>query len=116
MSASSSSVVDTTGWVYAGELAELDDDVPVTVDVDGDPVCLVRRGGGVRALLDICSHQDYPLSQGEVTGDSIECCVHGACFDLTTGTALSLPATEPVPVFPVQVREGKVYVTSPETG
>lgn len=110
MSVLSPSAVDASEWQYAVGLAELDDDVPVSVDVDGVPVCLVRRGRRVRALLDVCSHQDYPLSQGEVTDDTIECCVHGACFDLSTGAALTLPATEPVPVYPVRLWAGKVYV------
>lgn len=97
-------------WQYAAELADLDDGVPTAVEVDGTPVCLVREGHRIHALLDICSHQDYPLSQGEVAGDVLECCVHGACFDLSTGSALTLPATEPVPVYPVKVREGEVFV------
>jgi 3-phenylpropionate/trans-cinnamate dioxygenase ferredoxin component len=116
MSMPSASVVDASGWEYAADLAALDDDTPVTVDVNGVPVCLVRRGGRVHALLDVCSHQDYPLSQGEVTDDAIECCVHGACFDLSTGAAVTPPASEPVPVYPVQVIGGRVYVLVKERG
>jgi 3-phenylpropionate/trans-cinnamate dioxygenase ferredoxin component len=116
MSMPSASVVDASGWEYAADLAALDDDTPVTVDVNGVPVCLVRHGGRVHALLDVCSHQDYPLSQGEVTDDAIECCVHGACFDLSTGAAVTPPASEPVPVYPVQVIGGRVYVLVKERG
>ena len=115
MSVLSAAVVDASGWEHAADLADLNDDLPMTVDVDGVAVCLVRRGDRVHALLDVCSHQDYPLSQGEVTDDTIECCVHGACFDLSTGAALTPPASEPVPIYPVRVREGQVYVMSTET-
>ena len=38
------------------------------------------------------------------------CPRHGAHFDLRTGRALSLPATEDVEVFPVVVRDGEVFV------
>ncbi|HET9842907.1 MAG TPA: non-heme iron oxygenase ferredoxin subunit [Nocardioides sp.] len=110
MSALRSSETQVLGWEYAADLSELDDGVPVTVDVNGVPVCLVRSGPRIFALLDICSHQDYPLSQGEVSGATLECCVHGACFDLSTGAALTPPASDPVPVYPVRLCEGEVYV------
>lgn len=109
-SAVSASESDTSVWEYASSLAELDDGVPTAVDVAGTPVCLVRDGHRIHALLDVCSHQDYPLSQGEVSGGTLECCVHGACFDLMSGSPLTPPATEAVPVFPVRVREGGVFV------
>lgn len=110
MSALSSPETSVSGWMYAADLSELDDGIPMTVDVDGVPICLVRRGARIFALLDICSHQDYPLSQGEVTATTLECCVHGATFDLVTGAALTPPASKPVPVFPVRLCEGEVYV------
>ena len=43
------------------------------------------------------------LSEGDVTGCEIECWLHGSSFDLRTGEPLSLPATVPVPVYPVIV-------------
>jgi nitrite reductase/ring-hydroxylating ferredoxin subunit len=54
-------------------------------------------------VLDVCSHADVALSEGEVDDCSIECWLHGSRFDLRTGEALSLPATAPVPVFDVLV-------------
>jgi 3-phenylpropionate/trans-cinnamate dioxygenase ferredoxin subunit len=115
MSAVQASAGGVATWQYAAELADLDDGVPAAVEVVGTPVCLVREGHRIHALLDICSHQDYPLSQGEVSGNTLECCVHGASFDLTTGSALTLPATEPVPDYPVRVCEGEVFVRVSET-
>jgi 3-phenylpropionate/trans-cinnamate dioxygenase ferredoxin component len=90
--------------------AELADAQPKQVDVGGLPVCLVRLGGDVHAILDVCSHQDYPLHEGYVFGKSIECALHGSTFDLDTGRPESLPATKPVPVYPVRVEDGEVHV------
>ncbi len=45
-------------------LADLPDVTPVRVDVDGVPVCLVRLGDDVRAVHDVCSHQEWSLSDG----------------------------------------------------
>lgn len=82
-------------------------DIPVggalRVQVGDRPVALARCDGEVYAILDICSHADVPLSEGEVDDCSIECWLHGSRFDLRTGVPLSLPATVPVPVFAVEI-------------
>ena len=51
------------------------------------------------------------LSEGEVDGCTLECWLHGSRFDLRTGEPTGLPATEPVPVYPVEIRDGDVYVS-----
>lgn len=75
----------------------------LAVTVGDVPVALVRTEGSVYAIYDRCSHADVALSEGEVEGCAIECWLHGSSFDLRTGAPLSLPATLPVPVFPVEV-------------
>jgi 3-phenylpropionate/trans-cinnamate dioxygenase ferredoxin component len=91
-------------------LSDLADDQPFAVDVDGEPVVLVRQGDEVYALRDECSHAELALSDGEVTDRGIECFLHGSCFDLRTGKPSSLPATEAVDVFAVHVADGDVHV------
>jgi 3-phenylpropionate/trans-cinnamate dioxygenase ferredoxin component len=63
------------------------------------------------AVYDECSHAAVPLSEGEIDGCTLECWLHGSRFDLHTGEPTGLPATEPVPVYPVEVRDGDVYVS-----
>ncbi|WP_291410419.1 non-heme iron oxygenase ferredoxin subunit [Actinophytocola sp.] len=91
-------------------LTDLDDGKPFAVEVDGEPVLLVRQGESVHALRDECSHAALSLSEGEVTRKGIECWLHGSCFDLRTGAPSSPPATEPVDVFAVEIRDGDVHV------
>lgn len=98
------------GFEKVAELTELDDREPRRVESGGLPICLVRLGDDVRAVLDVCSHQDFPLHEGMVFGHSIECALHGSTFDLETGKAESLPATSPVPIYPVRVEDGDVLV------
>jgi 3-phenylpropionate/trans-cinnamate dioxygenase ferredoxin component len=97
-------------FTAAVALTELDEARPVRVEVDGVPVCLVRVGGAVKALHDVCSHQRWSLADGMVYGDGIECSLHGSTFDLDTGAPSSLPATRPVPTFTTRVVEGTVEV------
>jgi len=61
------------------------------VDIDGEPVLLVNAGGSVYALKGRCSHMNAPLSMGRLEGTTIECPLHRAKFDVTTGKCLSPP-------------------------
>ena len=80
-------------------------------DID---IAVVRFEGGVYAIQDVCSHAEVPLSEGDVEefdgAPTIECWLHGSCFDLRTGEPTNLPATEPVSVYPVRVEGEDVYV------
>ena len=91
-------------------LSSLDDRKPFAASVDDVDVVLVRDGERVHALADLCSHAAVSLSEGEVSRKGIECWLHGSCFDLETGKPSSLPATEPVDVYAVDIRDGDVFV------
>ena len=91
-------------------LAALDEGVPHRVEVDGEPVVLVRVGDDVRALHDTCSHQEYSLAEGEVVDGEIECALHGSMFSLETGRPSCLPAMKPVPTYAVTVDGDDVLV------
>ena len=84
--------------------AELTEGTPVSVEVDGLDLALVREGDDVFAIEDECSHAAVALSEGEVEECTLECWLHGSRFDLRTGKPTGLPATEPVATFPVEVR------------
>jgi 3-phenylpropionate/trans-cinnamate dioxygenase ferredoxin subunit len=74
-------------------------------------VAVVRtESGAVHAVSDVCSHGQVSLSDGEVEGETVECWLHGSRFDLRTGAPLALPATRPVPVYPVTVDGERVLV------
>ncbi|USX52507.1 non-heme iron oxygenase ferredoxin subunit [Lentzea sp. HUAS12] len=91
-------------------LSSLDDRKPFAATVDDVDVVLVREGERVHALADLCSHAAVSLSEGEVSRKGIECWLHGSCFDLETGKPSSPPATEPVDVYAVDIRDGDVFV------
>jgi len=81
---------------------------PVTVgEVD---VALVRDGDDFYAIRDECSHANIALSEGDVDGCLIECWLHGSTFDLRTGQPTTLPAFEPVPIYPVRVEGEELHV------
>jgi 3-phenylpropionate/trans-cinnamate dioxygenase ferredoxin subunit len=100
----------------------LTEDVPkataISVDVEGQQIAIVHaEDDNFYAVYDECSHASVPLSEGEVDGCTLECWLHGSRFDLRTGEPSGLPATEPVPVYPVEVRDGEIYLSlTPSNG
>lgn len=94
------------------KLSDLADGAASRFEVDGVPVALVRIGNDVHAIHDVCSHADVALSDGVVWCETrqIECIRHGSAFNLVTGSPDTLPATQPVPVYAVQVTGDDVDV------
>jgi 3-phenylpropionate/trans-cinnamate dioxygenase ferredoxin subunit len=85
---------------------------PVAIEVDGIPVCVVKVADEVFAVADTCTHSEASLSEGEVTGNKIECWLHGAEFDLKTGKALTPPATESLKTFNVKRNGNQLTITN----
>jgi 3-phenylpropionate/trans-cinnamate dioxygenase ferredoxin component len=75
------------------------------------PVCLAHaEDGNYYALNDICTHEEFSLSDGELWGMDVECPQHGSRFNLQTGKVTGLPAVIAAKTYPVTVEEGDVYV------
>jgi 3-phenylpropionate/trans-cinnamate dioxygenase ferredoxin subunit len=94
-------------------LAELPPGEVVVVKTGQGRIAVFNAGGDLRAIEDRCSHQEAYLSDGWLDGCEVECPLHGATFDLRTGHPTGPPATAPVRVYPVEVRNGLVYVEGP---
>jgi len=83
-----------------GEVKRLEDPAVAVFNVEGT----------LFAISDTCTHAEASLSEGRVDGETVECPLHGACFDLRTGEALTPPAIEPVQTFRVLAQEDVIYV------
>jgi 3-phenylpropionate/trans-cinnamate dioxygenase ferredoxin component len=81
-----------------------------------EAVGVYNCGVALRAIEDRCSHDDGPLCEGDWEPDEciVVCPRHGSRFDLATGRALTLPAFQPVDIFPVEVQDGIVRVELPD--
>jgi 3-phenylpropionate/trans-cinnamate dioxygenase ferredoxin subunit len=97
-------------FVRACSVTELEDGKPHAVTVGDVDLAIVRDGDDIYAIYDECSHAAIPLSEGDVEGCFIECWLHGSRFDLRTGEPTSLPAFEPVAVYPVQIEDDDLLV------
>lgn len=79
-------------------------------DVGDLRIIVCRVGGEFFALDEICSHQYASLAEGWLENHTIECPMHGAQFDIRTGEALTLPATEPIRTYNIQQNGQDLYL------
>ena len=98
------------GFEYACNADSLPDGGREVCEIGSELVLIVRIGGQFFCVSDVCTHDGGPLSDGELIDHQIECPRHGSRFDLRTGAALCMPATQPTRVHECLVEAGKVYV------
>jgi NADPH-dependent 2,4-dienoyl-CoA reductase/sulfur reductase-like enzyme/nitrite reductase/ring-hydroxylating ferredoxin subunit len=78
--------------------------------VGDEEVLLVQVGDDILAVGAHCTHYHGPLAEGLVTGESVRCPWHHACFDLRTGEAVRAPALSPLACWKVERRDGRIMV------
>ena len=94
-----------------GKIDDLAVDTMQKVILDGEEICLAHADDGLYyALSDICTHEEYSLSDGELWGPDVECPAHGSRFNLRTGAVTGLPAVIPAKTYPVIVEGDDVYI------
>ena len=90
------------------------EDIPVGkvkgFQVGFDKIVLCNTGEGFYAVMDECTHESWPLSEGRLKGNILICPHHGARFDVTTGNVTHPPAIVPVPTYQVKVENGEIYL------
>lgn len=78
---------------------------------DGEQICLFNHRGSIGAVGNVCTHAEFLLSDGALRNDgTLECAWHGARYDCRTGLVQRGPAEDPLPVFPVRIEAGRVFV------
>ena len=93
--------------------AEVKDFAPGTmqmVRIGGNSVLLVNIEGTFYATSNFCTHAKCYLHNGKLRGKIVACPCHFSQFDVTTGAALTPPAKEPLPVYPVKVEGNDIFV------
>lgn len=85
------------------------------VVADSQEICLAHaEDGNFYAIGDVCTHEEFLLSGGELFGLDVECPQHGSRFNLVTGKVTGLPAVIPAKTYPVTVDDADVFVEVPD--
>jgi NADPH-dependent 2,4-dienoyl-CoA reductase/sulfur reductase-like enzyme/nitrite reductase/ring-hydroxylating ferredoxin subunit len=90
--------------------ASLLDTGMISGHVGEEPVLLVHLGDEILAIGSRCTHYGGPLGKGVVSGDTVRCPWHHACFSLRTGEAIRAPAFDPVPCWRAEVLGDRIVV------
>ena len=99
-----------SSFIKIATVSEIPDPGKKVIELDDSLVVLFHIDGRFYCIDDVCTHDGGPLSDGALCDHSIACPRHGAKFDVCTGKALTMPATEDTTVHEVKVDGDDVYV------
>lgn len=94
-------------------VAKLEDVPPggkFVADVNGTSILVVNSRDQIFAVRNLCSHAYETLECGRVRNGWISCPVHGARFDLETGSPMNPPATLPIETYEVRIEGDTIEV------
>ena len=101
-------------WVRVASTKDIPPETVTQVSIEGEYIAVCNAGGELYAIGDTCTHAEASLSDGDFYEDMrgwvLECPLHGSQFDITTGDAISLPATGNVGKYALKVEDGEIYV------
>jgi 3-phenylpropionate/trans-cinnamate dioxygenase ferredoxin component len=101
-------------WVDVGSATELSEATPLSVEVDGLALVVVRCGNDLYAVEDRCTHDGESFEGAEVDSCELICPRHGARFCLRSGEALTPPAYEPLRTYAVRQENGRLLLEPPD--
>lgn len=78
--------------------------------IDGKRIVLGRTEDGYVAFDDHCTHKGGSLAGGAMICGTVQCPWHGSHFDVTTGEVKAGPAKASISVYPLEIKNGKVYL------
>ena len=90
--------------------ADLPENQPRRVEVNGVPILLVRQGDRIYAMHETCTHMGGPLSQGAVVDGAVQCPWHASRFGLDDGHIVAGPAAFAERCLATRVRNGQIEV------
>lgn len=80
------------------------------ITVASQAILVANVDGEFYASDEMCTHEDWPLSNGALKGDCVECPLHGSRFNLKTGQPLDEPATVALRIYPTSIEQDTVFI------
>ncbi|MFK7966293.1 MAG: Rieske (2Fe-2S) protein [Burkholderiaceae bacterium] len=92
-------------------IGSLEPDQPRAIVLDNTPIALIKTEAGVFAVSNTCTHAEANLSDGFVMENWIECPLHQARYDLSTGELLDGPFCPSLPTYEIEQADGRSYIS-----
>ena len=100
----------STSFTRVLKTSDLPTGAKKAVDIGGKSVLICNSNDKLYAVSNRCSHADEKLEGGRMFKSWVACPLHGARFELATGKAMNLPATQPIAIFEVRVVDDWIEV------
>lgn len=97
-------------WHEVGATGDVGEGAPRAVTVGTTKIGLFMVDGELHAINNVCTHAFALLTNGFQEGCLIECPLHAGFFDVCTGAAQGGVVTVDVASYPVEIRDGRVFV------
>jgi nitrite reductase/ring-hydroxylating ferredoxin subunit len=98
--------------VRVGHVDEIPEGRRKIIQVADLSIGVFHHKGHWRALHNSCLHRGGPVCTGQLQDDTLTCPWHGYQYDVNDGKLL-LDNTAKLPTYPVEVRDGTVYLRIP---
>ncbi len=98
--------------VSVGRVEDIPDGERTIIQVDDLSIGVFHHEGNWYALMNSCLHRGGPVCSGPLEKDVLTCPWHGYQYNLPDGRLLLDPSAA-LPMYPVESRDGELYVTVP---
>lgn len=97
-------------FVKVASVSEVPDPGRIVLEINDRFVVLFHVDGQFYCIDDVCTHDGGPLGEGDWDDHQVSCPRHGARFDIRTGQALTMPATQDTVAHEVKVEGSDVWI------
>ncbi len=97
------------GFVVSMKEDELGEGKMKAIRLKGKPILLVRVGGEVYGVSNVCPHAGCSFQAGILTGYTLMCPCHGWKFDVRNGQYQEIPNVK-LSCYPCKVENGRIFV------
>ena len=102
-----------SAWVEVAGEADVPAGTLRAANAAGHAILLARVDGLVVAVEAECSHEAYPLLDGDLDGCLLTCTAHYSVFDLRDGSVVEPPAEQALRTFATRLNGGRIEVLVP---
>ncbi len=97
-------------WVAVCQIDDVNEDEPKAVDIGETKIGIFKIENQIYAIENVCPHAYALLSEGFVEGETVECPLHEAIFNVTTGALESGPGCRDLCTYPVKVEGSSILI------
>jgi len=97
-------------WIDIAETSAFTEHERKVIEHQGQSILVLKRNHQYYAMDNQCTHQNFPLEEGDLEDGILTCPYHGAAFCIRTGAVKTAPAFEDLRTYPTRVEKGMVQL------